>query len=166
MNKSTEPKPRHTESWLAAVMADVGLHPRAKAAAYVLAQHADWTTGADAYPSVATIARAAGMPPRTVSRALEDLEDAGWAVRTGITRPRNATDYRLTMLSSATHGTTEADSVMPPTAELEQASSATHGRTAADSVLPLSSASPATGDRQFCRGWHTTSSDLIRPEGG
>lgn len=94
----------YTDEWRAALLAS-NLPDRAKLVGIIAAEYADWNTGANCYPSAGTIAKRLRKAPRTVERALADLERYGWLTRSGITRAYNATDYRLTISSDMPVGT-------------------------------------------------------------
>jgi predicted ArsR family transcriptional regulator len=48
-----------------------------------------------------------GVSEKTAKRALDDLVNAGFLVRTGYGRPSNITDYQITIPESATAVTPE-----------------------------------------------------------
>jgi hypothetical protein len=88
-------EPRYTETWADAFMTTPGLPVATGRVAHVMSRRANWRTGADCWPSVATIAKATALSRETVKRCLAAMEVAGWIVRTGVVRPNNTTDYLL-----------------------------------------------------------------------
>ena len=68
----------YTDDWRRALLNAPDLSARAKLLGVVLAQHANWQTGSDAYPSNNTIAAMMSSSVRTVKYARGELISAGW----------------------------------------------------------------------------------------
>jgi hypothetical protein len=126
--------------WLRSVI-ETGASRSVQLVAIVYASRADYDTGCNAWPSLPTVAKDAGVGLRTAKRAVKWLEDVGWLERTGWRAveysPRQRTIvYRLT-----------TPDAVPGTQECGTASGADAGSETRES----DTASDSDGDSTECQ---------------